>query len=50
LRAAPEIFLTGATSFVKPIVTLDGAPVGDGMPGPAAAALFERYIARMHQV
>jgi D-alanine transaminase len=50
LRAAPEIFLTGATSFVKPIVKLDGAPVGDGVPGPAAAALFERYIARMHQV
>jgi D-alanine transaminase len=47
LRAAPEIFLTGATSFVKPIVTLDGAPVGDGRPGPAAVALFDRYLARM---
>jgi D-alanine transaminase len=46
LRAAPEIFLTGATSFVKPIVRLDGAPVGEGRPGPAAA-LFARYITRM---
>ena len=40
LRAAREIFLTAATTFVKPITMLDGAPVGDGMPGPVSERLF----------
>ena len=42
-RAAREIFLTSATSFVKPIVTLDGATVGDGKPGPVARRLFALF-------
>jgi D-alanine transaminase len=41
LRAAREIFVTAATSFVKPITRLDGAPVGDGTPGPVANQLFK---------
>jgi D-alanine transaminase len=41
LRAAREIFVTAATSFVKPITRLDGAPVGDGTPGPVAHQLFK---------
>jgi D-alanine transaminase len=40
LRAAREIFLTSATSFVKPMLRLDGAPVGDGSVGPVARRLF----------
>ena len=32
LRAAPEVFLTSATGFVKPLVAVDGRPVGDGTP------------------
>jgi D-alanine transaminase len=47
LRAAREIFLTSATSFVKPILRLDGAPVGDGAVGPVARrlfALFARHV------
>jgi D-alanine transaminase len=40
LRAAREIFLTAATSFVKPITVLDGRPVGDGNPGPVTERLF----------
>jgi D-alanine transaminase len=47
LRAAREIFLTSATSFVKPMVRLDGAPVGDGTPGPVARRLFEMLARRM---
>jgi D-alanine transaminase len=47
LRAATEIFVTSATSFVKPITVLDGAPVGDGAPGPVTTALFERYLRHM---
>jgi len=47
LRAAREIFLTSATSFVKPIVTLDGVPVGDGQAGPVARGLYALYLTRM---
>ncbi len=47
LAAAREVFLTSATSFVKPITRLDGAPVGDGQVGPVARrlhALFMRHV------
>jgi D-alanine transaminase len=37
---AREIFLTAATSFVKPITRLDNHIVGDGQPGPVATRLF----------
>lgn len=47
LRAAREIFLTGATSFIKPVVRLDGASVGNGAPGATATALFELYLQRL---
>ncbi|MXP63855.1 D-amino-acid transaminase [Roseomonas sp. M0104] len=43
LKRAREAFITSATSFVKPIVTIDGAPVGDGKPGPVARRLFELF-------
>jgi D-alanine transaminase len=42
-RAAREAFITSATSFVKPIVALDGAPVGDGTVGPVVRRLFEIF-------
>jgi D-alanine transaminase len=47
LRQAREIFVTSATSFVKPITQLDGAPVGNGIPGSVTIALFERYMRHM---
>ena len=47
LRRAREVFLTGATSFVKPITILDGQRVGNGAAGPVATALFALYIGRM---
>ncbi len=43
LRCAREVFVTSASSFVKPVVELDGAPVGDGTPGPVAQALFALF-------
>lgn len=43
LRGASEIFLTSATSFVKPILQLDAKPVGDGKPGPVASRLFAMF-------
>lgn len=41
LRAAREVFLSSATSFVKPVVAIDGAPVGDGTPGPVTRLVFD---------
>jgi D-alanine transaminase len=38
-RAAPELFLTSTTAPVVPIVSLDGAAIGGGRPGPVAARL-----------
>ena len=43
LRAAREVFLTSATSFVKPITRLDGVPVGDGRVGPVTRQLFALF-------
>lgn len=39
-RAAREAFITSATSFVKPVIAIDGAPVGDGGVGPVTRRLF----------
>ena len=43
LRAAPEVFMTSATSFVRPITTLDGTMVGDGSPGPITRRLYALF-------
>lgn len=47
LRGAREIFITSATSFVKPITRLNGAPVGNGAPGLVASQLYACYLARL---
>ena len=46
LRQAREIFITSATSFVKPVLKLDGLPVGQARPGPVSEALYASYRAR----
>lgn len=43
MRRAREAFLTSATSFVKPILRIDGTPVGDGAVGPVARRLFDIF-------
>ncbi len=43
-REAREAFLTSTTSFVKPIVTLDGKPVGEGTVGPVVESLVRSYF------
>ncbi len=40
LRRAREVFITAATTFVKPVLALDGQPVGDGLVGPVGRRLF----------
>jgi D-alanine transaminase len=42
--AAKEAFITSASSFVQPVVSIDGKAVADGKPGPMAARLREIYI------
>jgi 4-amino-4-deoxychorismate lyase len=39
-RNAREMLLLGSSVKVAPIVAWDGRPIGDGKPGPAAAALL----------
>lgn len=43
LRNADEVLVTSATKEILPVVTLDGASVGNGKPGPLYAALYEAY-------
>lgn len=38
-----ELFLTGTTTEVMPIVTVDGRQVGNGRPGPVAKRLLKAY-------
>ncbi len=47
LRAADEIFLTGTTTDVMPIVRVDGAAIGHGRPGTVSVALRDALEERM---
>lgn len=47
LPNATELFLTGTTTDVTPIITMDGRQVGDGSPGPVARGLLRRLLERM---
>ena len=46
LRGAREVFLSAASSFVKPMLAVDGATIGGGVPGPVAQILFARFRRR----
>ncbi|MDJ0824761.1 MAG: D-amino-acid transaminase [Rhodobacter sp.] len=43
-QAADEAFITSASTFVMPVVEIDGHPLGDGSPGPVATRLREIYL------
>jgi D-alanine transaminase len=43
LERVTELFLTGTTSEVLPVVGVDGRPIGDGRPGPVTRRLQEAY-------
>ena len=42
LARQPEVFLSGTTAGVWPVESIDGAPVGDGKPGPLSLRLSAR--------
>ncbi|WP_114944714.1 D-amino-acid transaminase [Microvirga calopogonii] len=41
---AAEAFMTSASNFVLPIVSIDGRPVADGKPGPVTKRLRALYL------
>jgi D-alanine transaminase len=43
LHTASEVFLTGTTVEVLPVVRIDGKPVGTGVPGPISRLLTSRF-------
>lgn len=43
-QGADEAFVTSASTFVMPVVEIDGAKVGTGKPGPIATRLREIYL------
>jgi D-alanine transaminase len=43
LRSAREVFLTSASSFVRPVLRVDDALMGDGTVGPTTRKLFELF-------
>ena len=43
-KAADEAFVTSASTFVFPVVEIDGTQLGDGSPGPVATRLREIYL------
>lgn len=43
-RRASEAFITSATTFVMPVISIDGNPIGDGLPGRLTRRLRELYI------
>ena len=43
-QAADEAFITSASTFVMPVVEIDGVQLGDGAPGRVARRLREIYI------
>jgi len=44
VRSAKEAFITGAGALLLPVVTVDGAAIGDGLPGAVAKRLRHLYI------
>jgi D-alanine transaminase len=45
-RAAKEAFLSSATGAAVPVVAIDGATIGDGVPGPLTRRIRELYAAK----
>jgi len=41
---AKEAFITSASSFVQPVISVDGKTIANGKPGPMATRLREIYI------
>ena len=45
MRAADEVFMSSTAGGIMPVRSIDGAPVGDGAPGPVTLRLKDLYWA-----
>ena len=43
-QLADEAFITSASTFVMPVVEIDGTKLGQGIPGPVATRMREIYL------
>lgn len=43
-QAAAEAFITSASTFVMPVIEIDGVTLGNGRPGPVSRRLREIYL------
>lgn len=48
-KEADEAFITSATTFVMPVVSIDGVLLGSGVPGPKVPQLRSIYIEEMRK-
>jgi D-alanine transaminase len=48
-QEADEAFVTSASTFVMPVVEIDGVAIGTGAPGPVATRLREVYLDEMRK-
>ena len=46
LKGAEEVFVTSTAGGIMPVARIDGAPVGEGKPGPMTGRLIELYWAK----
>ncbi|WP_318835534.1 aminotransferase class IV [Burkholderia cepacia] len=46
LRESDEVFITSTAGGIMPVTRLNGAPIGDGRPGPMTRRLFDAYWAK----
>jgi D-alanine transaminase len=46
-EVADELFLAGTTTEIMPIVRVDGAAAGGGLPGPITTELARRFAERV---
>ena len=44
LLGADEVFLTGSGAGIVPVRSLDGAPIGEGRPGPVYARIRKAFL------
>ncbi|MCP5373535.1 MAG: D-amino-acid transaminase [Hyphomicrobiales bacterium] len=47
VRQAREAFVTSTTSFVRPVIRMDGAAIGDGRAGELSLRLLDYYFDHM---
>ena len=48
LLAADEVWLTGATKGIAPVISIDGQAIGSGRPGPVWMSVNQLYEAQIH--